>query len=410
MINEAAQVSPYRWYLLALVALTSACTVAMPTICMSVLFKEISGDLKLDLVQVGFVWGIVFLPSLITNLIGGALGDRFGPKYMLVAACLLVGVMGALRGFASGFGTLAAGSLLFGTVTPLVMTSLFKICGQWFSRRQLGLANGVLSMGMALGYMLGSEISATYLSPLLGGWRNVLFLYGAIAIAIAIPWFFTRLLPGSDGGHGNKPGVKSIAMWKAFSDVAHVKQAWLLGAILFGISGCIQGTLGYLPLYLRGLGWVPANADAAAATFHATSMILVIPIALWSDKVGSRKKVLLIVAPLIVAGIGLLAIVDGIGVWGAVSLAGMVRDGFMGVFMTFIIETEGIGPRYAGTATGFVMGWSGMGNLIAPPVGNSLASIGASLPFVFWSSLAFLGFLGLWISREHQSIGEHVHI
>ena len=50
--------SNYRWYILAIATLTFALASSAPRMCMPVLFKEISEDLGLDLVQVGTVWGM----------------------------------------------------------------------------------------------------------------------------------------------------------------------------------------------------------------------------------------------------------------------------------------------------------------------------------------------------------------
>jgi hypothetical protein len=36
-----------------------------------------------------------------------------------------------------------------------------------------------------------------------------------------------------------------------------------------------------------------------------------------------------------------------------------------------------------------------LATVIAPPLGNSLAAISPSLPFAFWSALAFMGAAGL---------------
>ncbi len=47
----------------------------------AVLFDEMSKELDLNLVQMGWIWGIGFLTGIVTSLIGGALGDRFGAKW-----------------------------------------------------------------------------------------------------------------------------------------------------------------------------------------------------------------------------------------------------------------------------------------------------------------------------------------
>lgn len=395
MINDRANQTNYRWYILILATLTMSLCVAVPSMCMSVLFDEISEDLDLTLAQVGVIWSIGALPGIIMALIGGAVGDRFGPKRVLTAACLLIGMAGMLRGLSNSFVMLVAAGFLFGLLSSIVPMNTFKTCGIWFPPQQLGLANGIISMGMALGFMVSSMISATVLSPLFGSWRYVLVFYGLIAMLLSIPWYFTR-----------SPSVTVVlaarrdSLREALSHVARIKKLWLLGWAILGIGGCIQGTLGYLPMYLRDMGWAEARADGVAGTFHLASLILVIPIALWSDRLGSRKKVLIPAALMIVMGVGLLSVAEGIMVWGAVIMAGMVRDGFMALFMTMVVETEGVGVAYTGSATGFVMLFSGIGNLLAPPLGNSLAKISPNLPFIFWAALAVIGFIGLYSAKE----------
>ena len=146
---------------------------------------------------------LVFAPGLLTGLAGGAIGDRFGTRRTLAIGCLALGVTGALRGFSSDFATLASTVLLSGLVGTVVPMTLHKACGVWFSGRRLGLANGVVSAGMALGFMSGSMISATLLSPRLGDWRRVLFFYGGVAIVMSIPWTLTRDAPRAGGGCGS---------------------------------------------------------------------------------------------------------------------------------------------------------------------------------------------------------------
>jgi cyanate permease len=256
-------------------------------------------------------------------------------------------------------------------------------------------------MGMVLGFLVGSLISATMLSPWLGGWRNVLFFYGAIAMLFSIPWFFIRGAPVAlqntiDGG--------VISLRQAIAHVMKLKDAWLLGLSILGVSGCVQAVLGYLPLYLRGLGWPEVSADGALASFHTISMIFVIPIALWSDRLGVRKKVLLGAGLMIMVGVGLLSVVSGAMIWVAVGIAGLVRDGFMAIFITMIVETDGVGPVYAGTATGFVMTFAFLGSLLAPPFGNSFARIAPSAPFAFWAILIAAGIFSLSLTRKPQGI------
>jgi MFS family permease len=387
--------SNYRWYLLSLVILTNMLVVAMPMMGMSVLAKEISQDLHLDLVQVGIVWGVGALPGIVTGLLGGAIGDKMGPKRIMIVGCLLAGLIGAARGLAVDFLSMVVVVILGGALAPVLVMNGMKTCGMWFPARQLGLANGLISMGMALGFLLGAMLSATVFSPLLGGWRNVLISYGLAGAALALPWFFTRTIQLS-----HQTAEPHISIWQTVRHVARLKDIWLLGLVLFGIGGAIQGVLGYLPLYLRNAGWEPLQADGTLTAFHTISMIFVLPIAIWSDRLKSRKSLLFLAGLMVALGMGLLTFAQGTLVWIAVLIAGFVRDGFMAIYMTMVIETEGIGPAYAGTATGFATGISGLGMFLAPPLGNSLAGLWSGAPFAFWSVLTLAGLVCLALVKR----------
>ncbi len=386
---------PSRWGTLVLATLTNAFVAAAPSMCLPVLFDEISTDLSINLVQVGVIWGIGALPAIVSSLLGGALGDQFGPRRMIILSCVLSGLFGALRGFSTGYGTLLVTMILFGMTGPLVVMNNIKIIGMVFPSRQLGMANGALSMGMALGFLLSSMISATLLSPMLGGWRNVLVAYGALSALLVIPWLFLRIhLPARD------PAVKPVTMFGSIGEVLKLRTVWLLGLALMGMSGSVQGVLGYLPLHLRDFGWAPAAADAALAAFHTISLLGVIPIALLSDRLRTRRKILLVTAGIMALGFGLIPFVPGTLIWAAVLMAGLMRDGFMGVFMTNVVETRGVGVEYAGTAVGVVVLFANIGNFIAPPLGNSLAGINRGLPFLFWSGLTFFCLLCIYFASR----------
>jgi MFS family permease len=394
--------SAYKWYVLALAALTSAVVVALQPISMSVLFDEISADLNLSLVQVGFIWGFSTMPLILTGVLAGAAGDRFGPKRILVIGTLLAGAAGAMRGLAGNFPGLVASVGIMGTLTPFVIMSAMKTCGIWFPRQKLGLATGVISMGMALGFLLGSLLSATVMSPWLGSWRRVFFFYGIISALFAIPWYFTRAAPAvapASAGQAVTQPVQRPSMREAVLHVARQRDAWLLGLALLGMGGSIQALLGYLPLYLRGLGWPVLQADGSLAAFHTFSLIAVLPIALYSDRLGSRKIVLLGANILIMSGILLLSFITGPAIWAAVILSGVARDGAMALFMTMAMETEHIGPLYAGTATGFLTIFAGIGGLLAPPLGNSLAVFSPNAPFLLWAALVLFAIGCLSLTR-----------
>ena len=402
--NREVKGSKYRWVMLALSGATATLAVAAPSMALPVLFSEIAEDLRLSLVQIGAIWGIVSFAGLFAGLAGGMIGDRFGTKRTLAVACFLIGLAGASRGLSNSLVTMTITVFLTGLMSAVIPMNLHKVCALWFSGKKLGSANAVISAGMALGFMIGSLISSTVLSPWLGSWRNVLFFYGGIAVLISIPWAFTRVASAEQ--ERLTLGNSGLSIRRTLSHVARLRGVWILGIALLGVGGGVQGLLGYLPLYLREIEWSAARADATLASFHAISLLAVIPLALLSDRIGSRKKLLVAAALMTSCGIGLLSVLDGIVIWIAVLIAGAVRDGYMALFMTTVTELDGVGAEYAGTAIGLAMTMLRVGELIAPPLGNSLAKYGPRMPFVLWATMALLGLVVLGLARQKKTQAE----
>lgn len=276
--NDSAS---YKWFVLFIGGLTNAFVVAAPSITLSVLLPVISEDLHLTLVQAGWVWGVSSLPLIFMGLVGGSLGDKFGSKSLLIVGCILVGLTGALRGLSNDFLSLSAMSLLSGVVTPIITMNAWKTAGAWFSNSNLDLASGFLSMSMGSGFLFGSLLSATFFLPWLGGWRNVLFFYGAISAVLAIPWFFIRFQPKNSAIKAHHSEGHSIR--KAISQVIHIRNIWLLGLAALTIMGANQGLMGYLPLYLTSIGWTDVASANALGVYNVVSTIFTIPVALLSN-------------------------------------------------------------------------------------------------------------------------------
>ncbi len=382
--------SRYKWYMLILAALTGALALAAPGMSLSVLFSEISSNLKLSVLQLGWIWGIGALPGIVSSILGGAIIDRFGPKRVMATTLLLLGFALALRGIAYNFASLMAAALLVGALSPLISTSAIKICGIWFPHRQWGLANGVFTLGMAAGFLVGSLISATVLSPLLGGWRQVMVLYGALCLALVVPWVLSRARPVKV-----EAVLPAIPIGKSMTHILKQKNIWLLGIAMLGIGGCMSSMTGYLPFYLQGQGWNTVSADGALSLLHALSMTFVLPLTIASDRLNARKLPLVGMFFLMITGNALLTVAHGWTVWLAVVLGGIVRDATMALLFTMAVECEGVGPAYAGTAAGFMVSCNNLGSVIASPTGNQLANVSAGLPFAFWAGLAVLGLISL---------------
>jgi cyanate permease len=265
-----------------------------------------------------------------------------------------------------------------------------QAAGQWFSGRQLGFANGVLAMGMGVGFTLASMFSATVLAPLFGGWRNLMFVYGAIALVISLLWVKARRSPGQ-----SEPAqsIVKVPFRQAFSHVIRIRSLWIIGLSYLFITGCYNGIIGYLPLYLRSVGWTAVSADGALATLSLASVVGVVPLSMLSDRIGLRKAIVVPSVLLVIIGGSLLSVFSGPTVWLSVLLLGFVREGVSAILITMTMEIEGVGAVDTGTALGICMSLVYFGLFFSPPIGNRLAVIDPSFAFIFWVALAVVGLL-----------------
>ena len=78
-----------------------------------------------------------------------------------------------------------------------------------------------------------------------------------------------------------------ITFREAIGHVMRLRSVWILCIATAGVSGGVTGMLGFLPLYLRDLGWEPAIADGTLASFHAASTLFSPPVGNWLAKFGS---------------------------------------------------------------------------------------------------------------------------
>ena len=394
-----------RWIFLILGGLTNAIVVALQTMSLSVLLPEITLDFGLSVTQAGLLWGIASFPMIFSSFLAGTLIDRLGGKRIMIAACLVLGLVGAMRGLSPNYPILLITTLLFGFFAPFVNIGNIKIAGNWFKNQELGIANGVLALGMALGFFLGAMISASYISPWIGGWRNTFFLFGFISIAFMLPWFFVPGKPNS--ARLSQTKVEKPSWLGNINHVVRIKNILLLGLTIFCLNGAVQGFLGYVPLYLRSIGWQETTADSLAASFHLASMLFVIPLTLLSDKLGVRKKMILPTLVIISIGIGSFTIFTGGLLWIAILMAGFARDGMMAILFTMTLETKGVGENYAATASSFMVVFASLGGLISPPIGNTFAAFTANVPFIFWAALCLLGVFFVLYIRENKNYEEN---
>ncbi len=357
----------YRWPMLSYF---TAVNIVINSFCMGVmspLLPEIASELNLSNTQVGIVWGAPGLGMLLFSLLGGNAGDRFGIKKVIAITLPLAAFFAAARGFCSSFLMLSFTMFLFGTSTAFIIPNLTRGVGLWFSSRELGRAQGLLLIGFFAGMALGAMVSASVLSPMLHGWRNVMKLVGLMAGALSILWLMLAREAPQEAHHAGRSMVHP-GFIESFRKVSRVRDVWYLAAIEFAAVGSFMAFLGLFPKMLVSVGIDPGTAGIYLSVNTWSIIVFGFFGPSLSDKLGIRKGLLpvfLCIYSVAVIGLGLFT------GWPLVLVLVLAAVGYgraAPLFRTIILEQKNVGASLFGMAIGVVFTANRIGSWLLPIV------------------------------------------
>jgi len=365
------------------------------------LLPEIAAELSLTHTQIGIIWGAWFLGMMLFSLVGGAMADRFGVKRVIAGALILSAVFCALRGFMPGFQGLTVAMFLFGASLAFIVPNLTKGIGMWFGRTELGRANGILSISVGVGMILGNMMGASVLSPLLGGWRPTMWLTGAIAVVLFIMWIAgARERPIEEiAGEGatRQPGT-----WEGLKRVVRIRDLWFVCLMEFCIVGGFLAFQGFLPTMLVEKGMTAARAGLLLGFTLLSSGVFNVVGPSLSDRLGVRKPFVWPFLLLSSVGVSLVAFFMGGPLIAVLILIAVGVGVAIPLLRTIVLEMEDIGPLHTGSAIGLIFVLNRLGAFVLP------IAMGAVIDFshLFWPGFLLLGVLNLVAMRLCLAIKE----
>ena len=146
----------------------------------------IKADLALNNTQLGLVFSAFAIPYALFQLIGGWIGDKFGPRLTLSVCCALVGALTILTGAARGFASLFALRLALGFGEGAAFPTATRAMSGWTSAKNWGFAQGITHSFARLGNALTPPIMAALL--LVISWRGSFVVLGLLSLAWLFVW------------------------------------------------------------------------------------------------------------------------------------------------------------------------------------------------------------------------------
>ena len=147
-----------RWYIVALFFLAGLVNY-LDRAALSIAAPLIQQDLHFTHAQLGVVFSSFFVGYAIFNFVGGVLSDRFGAKRVFGAAMAIWSIFCGATALATGIASLIVLRVLFGMGEGPFSSSNSKMVNNWFPKREVASAIGVISSGTPFGGALAGPVA-----------------------------------------------------------------------------------------------------------------------------------------------------------------------------------------------------------------------------------------------------------
>ena len=146
-----------RWFVVALLFLAGVINY-LDRSALSIAAPLIQKDLNFSHAQMGVVFSSFFVGYALFNFVGGVLSDKVGAKRVFGTAMGVWSLFCGATALATGIGSLIVLRVLFGMGEGPFSSSNIKMVNNWFPRKEVASAIGVISSGTPLGGALAGPV------------------------------------------------------------------------------------------------------------------------------------------------------------------------------------------------------------------------------------------------------------
>jgi ACS family glucarate transporter-like MFS transporter len=369
-------------YWVIVFAVTLAVVTYIDRVSISFAATDISRDLHLTKVQMGWAFTAFGWAYALFEMPGGYLGDWMGPRKVLMRIVLWWSFFTAATGWAFNFVSLLITRFLFGAGEAGCFPNLTKAFTTWLPQRERVRAQGFMWLSARWGGAFTPPLVAWVMSHV--GWRHSFELFGSLGVlwGIVFYWWYRDdpldnpglnagerdLLQESAklaSGHGDVPWGKLLSS----------SRAWLLCMQYFCLSYGWYFYITWFPTYLReGRGveltssaWLSVLPLFCGGLGNPASVVLNQWMVRRNGSVARTRRIL---AYLGFAGAAAFLVLstridDPTVAVLSIGLASFCNDLVMPGAWGSAMD---IGGKYAGTLSGAMNMWGNIGGAMAPLV------------------------------------------
>ena len=390
---------------------------------LSVAAPLIKTEFGLSNTQLGFALAAFGYCYAIFQIIGGYLGDRFGPRNTLAIQGLLWAAGTLLTGFAGGLTTLILARLMVGTGEGGTIPVATRAMSNWVPTVRRGFAQGFTHSASRTAAAVTPPL-VVFMIPFVG-WRGTFIVLGLVSLAWVVVWYsYFR----NDPKDHSKVTAQELAVLPNYADAARHQSGerktvpWVplfwrmlpVTLVFFAHAWALWMYLSWLPTFfvehfhitLKSSALFTGGVFVAAVIGNTAGGMLTDWLYAKTGNLNSARRnvVILAFAGSIVFMSFVIFVQDQTIV--ALSLASALFFLELSCGPVFATPLD-VAPAYAGVATGFVSTAAGLAAVVSPiTFGYIIDATGSyTLPFVASIAILFMGIvMSFWMRPDKPLI------
>ena len=330
-------------------------------------------DLAIDMTRAGLYMSAFYIGYVLTHIPAGLLADRFGVRYILVAAMLLEGFSSLGMAFIDSFGPGFVIRIITGLGAGTVYAATVRSVATWFAPRERGIAFGVLMLSPTAGVLVSNQLASLVMHY--SSWRSVFLVVGCWAIVQALIIFFFM----KDTGERTE-GQSFISGLRFVTGNANIMRMAFAGFCLMWVQ---IGFISWGNTAIKNLGFTMEKAGFIMTLFGVGGILGPLVSGYLADLFDDKKYLLIFGVFLLIP----LVLIFG-NTTSFVMLAGLACglgfvNGYINTFLPLMVS-EYSGPQWAATANGVTGCIFQMGAILGPAIIGLSIDITDSFRFVWW--------------------------
>jgi len=358
--------SSYRWVIVAAGALMT-CVGIGAMFSLAVYLQPMSAETGWSRTGISSAMTLDFLVMGAAGFAWGTISDRFGPRLVVLAGAVLLGLGLVLASRATSLiqFQLTYG-LLVGFATGAFFAPMIAAVTAWFEDNR-SLAVSLVSAGMGVAPMTISPFARWLISTY--DWRTAMMTIGIVAWALLIPAALVvrrapSLTPGATTGPAAATGDVAMSAGEAFRSPQFI----VLASAFFLCCAAHSGPIFHMVSYAIGCGIAPLAAVSIYSVEGLSGLGGRLLLGLLADRFGAKR---VLVAGLLVQSFAIASylMVSQLGEFYALSVIfGTAYGGVMPLYA--VIAREYFPLRIMGTVIGASSLVASLGMALGPAVGG----------------------------------------